>query len=96
MKGVLVLISAFIVGYSYLYLNSALVFLVGTEEIIDNYWIGKGVMITLFSTIVVVLPLHIWIVRKISKQEKWDFWGRAFPFLVIPYMLGVTLQALSL
>ncbi|MBD3636341.1 MAG: hypothetical protein HUJ25_03290 [Crocinitomicaceae bacterium] len=95
MKGKLFIAGIFIGVYTYVYLSSALVSATGDAKIMAKYWLNDlQVQLVLYS-IIIVVPAHLYLAYVARKKHHMD-WAVLIPFVVLPYMLGVTVQAMIL
>lgn len=95
MKSTLVIVGLVVATWTYVFVTSLLVYFTDIPEVLTDFWIPMNMLQWVILSVVVVLPLHFWIVYKGIRKKEYD-WSIGVPFLVLPYMLGVIAQSLSL
>lgn len=95
MRKIFVLAGLFVCAFTYVYINTVLVYHTDIPEVLINYWMSISTMQIFFYTVLLVVPAHLYLVIYGVRKDKMD-WSTGVPFFIIPYMLGATVQAMIL
>ena len=84
----------FLVCVLVIFVVQALLVLYATKgEIWENYWLGFENIKFILGGACVLFPAHIVYIIWAANKKKVE-WHWAIPLLIMPYMLGVTIQGL--